>query len=168
MKSSARVFLLATMMTTGPCYAVDMGLRPDQFGDASTRASERQGGHIDWGKSECGEPKYLNGVCVWSLSKDFDLTAHALNKNQPDKARWAVMRWTHQGNTPVFETQIFDKLCRSVIGAAKPQWSTQKIASLTKKILGNMKKDTETRTEGLLFMFNVWPNSFTCEVQDEG
>ena len=63
------VLLLAATMTAGSCYAVDMGLRPDQFGDAVTNASKRQGTNIDWGTPVCGEPKYLTGVCVWSMTE---------------------------------------------------------------------------------------------------
>ena len=160
------VLLLAATMTAGSCYAVDMGLRPDQFGDAVTNASKRQGTNIDWGTPVCGEPKYLTGVCVWSMTERFDLTATAFTK-RPDRAIWAVSRWHHKDNKLAAEARAFEKMCAALFGAAKPQWTTQKVASFTKRVVGNMKNDTEIREEGLLFMFNTWPDLFSCEVEDE-
>jgi hypothetical protein len=167
MRPLPRLLLLAATMAAGPCYAVDMGLRSDQFGDAVTMASMRQGTDIDWGTPVCGEPKYLSGVCVWSMTNRFDLTSYARNKKRPKRVIWAVLRWYHKNDKPVAEARTFEKMCAALIGAAKPQWTNQKVASFTKRVVSNMKKDTEIREEGLLFMFNTWPDLFTCEAEDE-
>lgn len=159
------VLLLAATIG-GPSYAVDMGLRPDQFGDAVTKASMRQGTNIDWGTPVCGEPKYLNGVCVWSMTDRFSLTATAFHK-RPDRAIWVVSRWHHKNDKPAAEGRAFERMCAALFGAAKPQWTNQKVVSFTKRVVGSMKKDTEIREEGLLFMFNTWPDIFSCEVEDE-
>jgi hypothetical protein len=56
---------------------------------------------------------------------------------------------------------VTEKSCRLSPVVRRPR------PAVMRRVVGNMKKDTEIREEGLVFMFNTWPDLFSCEVEDE-
>ena len=149
--------------STFPARAQNLGVPGRDVGTLFTAASTRIGDHVDWGRPDCGEPKYLSGTCVWTLGPDFSLTANALDRGST--AGLVVSRWQRFDLNDRTNRKVFDQTCRALVAALRPDWPAGKVAKFTSALIGPARKDHEVKAEGIAFAFYTWPETLTCEAQ---
>lgn len=154
---------LAAIAMAALAQAQNLGLPDQEVGTLVTSASSRIGDHVDWGRPECGEPKYLAGTCVWTLGPNFSLTANVLDRS--DSVGTIVSRWQHFDLKNTTNRKVFDQTCRALVAALRPNWPAEKVSKFTSALIGAARKDHEVKAEGIAFAFYVWPETLTCEAQ---
>lgn len=154
---------LALIIASVPLHAQNLGIASTDLGARVTAASARIGDHVDWGQPECGEPKYLQGTCVWDLGSDFSLTANALDRGPV--AGLVVTRWSHFDLKNATNRKVFDQTCRALVAALRPGWPAAKVAKFTAAMIGTGRKDHEVKDGDIAFAFYTWPETITCEAQ---